>query len=186
MLPTALRPVGPCPANIMIVGEFPSEADTNTGMIFCGSGPGAELGRMLQDAGILKSSCFQTAFLRERPSRGDVSTVIAQKKADIQPGFVIVRDKHVAPSVAQALELLSREIELCRPSVIIALGNAAMWALTGEWGITSWRGSVLQSDLPLSLDYRPKVIPVFPPGLCMAKYEWRHHAAHRASGRALR
>ena len=178
MLPTALRPVGPCPANIMIVGEFPSEADTNTGMIFCGSGPGAELGRMLQDAGILKSSCFQTAFLRERPSRGDVSTVIAQKKADIQPGFVIVRDKHVAPSVAQALELLSREIELCRPSVIIALGNAAMWALTGEWGITSWRGSVLQSDLPLALDYRPKVIPVFPPGLCMAKYEWRPQAVH--------
>lgn len=185
MLPTALRPVGPCPANIMIVGEFPSEADINTGVIFCGSGPGAELGRMLQDAGIFKSSCFQTVFIRERPPRGDVTYFIAEKKKQVTPAHMIVRDKHALPAVSQWLELLSREIELCQPSVIIALGNAAMWALTGQWGITSWRGSVLECDLNLALPYRPKVIPTFSPGLCMAKAEWRPQAVHDMK-RALR
>jgi len=162
----------------MIVGEFPSEADINTGVLFGHSGPGAELGRMLQDAKILKSTCFQTVFLRERPPRGDVTAFIAEKKKQVTSGHIIVRDKYALPKVASWLDLLQREIELCRPNVIIALGNAAMWALTGQWGITSWRGSVLQSDLPLSLDYRPKVIPVFPAGLVMAKREWRPQAVH--------
>lgn len=178
MTAALLRPIGPCPASIMLVGEFPSDSDVNTGVVFCGYGPGGELGRMLQSAGIFKSSCFQTMFLRERPPKGDLSRFIAQKKADVLPGHVLVRDKYVAPVVAQWLEILSREIELCRPNVIIALGNAALWALTGEWGITSWRGSVLQADLPLALDYRPKVVPTLPPGLCMAKYEWRPQAIH--------
>lgn len=185
MTPTALRPVGPCPASIMIVGEFPSEADVNTGIVFCGSGPGAELGRMLQDAGIFKSSCFQTIFLRDRPPKGDVTHFIAEKKKQVTPAHMVVRDKHALPVVAQWLEVLSREIELCQPNVIIALGNAAMWALTGQWGITSWRGSVLECDLHLALPYRPKVIPTFSPGLCMAKAEWRPQAVHDMK-RALR
>ena len=126
MTPTALRPVGPCPASIMIVGEFPSEADVNTGIVFCGSGPGAELGRMLQDAGIFKSSCFQTVFLRDRPPKGDVTHFIAEKKKQVTPAHMVVRDKHALPVVAQWLEVLSREIELCQPNVIIALGNAAI------------------------------------------------------------
>ncbi len=167
-----IRPSGPCPAKIMIVGEAPGEMEVTRGEVFVGSG-GQELSKMLSEAGIFRSACFLTNLVRIRPPANDMGHFIAERKSDITADHVILRDKFVLPCVHEGLALLQREIELCRPNVIIALGNAALWALTGEWGITSWRGSMLSCDLPLALDYKPQVLPTYSPAMVLRQWSWR-------------
>ena len=170
-----IRPTGPCPARIMIVGEAPGEREANAGEPFIGPS-GEELNRMLRDAGIMRSQCFVTNVVRVRPPSNDIGFFIATKKKDITGKHIMLREKFVLPVVRDGFELLKREIEMCQPTVIIAAGNVAMWALTGKWGITSWRGSVLQCDIPLALDYQPKVIPVYNPTSILRQWSWRQIA----------
>ena len=170
-----VRPVGPCPAKIMIVGEFPGEQEVARGEPFVGFA-GQELSKMLGEAGISRSASFLTNVVRIRPPGNSIEAFIAAKKKDITGQHVIFRDKFVLPCVRDGIELLKREIEMCRPNLIIALGNTALWALTGKWGVTSWRGSVMQTDLPLALDYAPKVVPVYPPAAILRQWSWRQIA----------
>jgi DNA polymerase I-like protein with 3'-5' exonuclease and polymerase domains/uracil-DNA glycosylase len=171
------RPTGPCPARIMIVGEAPGENEEREGVPFVGAS-GEELNRMLQEAGIMRSECFLTNVVRVRPPGNDISLFFAEKKKDRTLAHVEFNGKWCLPVVMQGIELLKREIELCQPNVIIALGNTAMWALTGKWGITSWRGSTLQSILPLALEYRPKVIPAYHPAAIFRQWSWRNILVH--------
>lgn len=172
-----IRPTGPTPARIMIVGEFPGEQEVVRGEPFVGYA-GEELSRMLKEAGIMRSACFITNVIRVRPPGNDIDCFIAKTKSAITGQHLMFRDKFVLPCVRDGIELLKREIELCRPNVILALGNTAMWALTGSSGIMSWRGSVMECDLPLALDYKPKVIPSYHPALVMRQWNWRPIAIH--------
>lgn len=172
-----IRPSGPCPATIMLVGECPGEQEVAQGAPFVGAS-GQELSRMLQEAGIMRSACFITNVVRIRPPGNDINAFIAQRKSDITGQHLMLRDKFVLPAVRDGFELLKREIEMCRPNVIIAFGNVSLWALTGQWGITSWRGSVMECDLPLSLDYKPKVIPAYHPAAILRQWSWRQIAVH--------
>lgn len=171
------NPSGPCPAKIMIVGEAPGEQEERLGIPFVGAS-GSELDRMLQEAGILRSTCFVTNVVRKRPPGNDIGVFFTQRKSDITLQHVELNGKHCLPVVMEGIELLKREIELCQPDVIIALGNTALWALTGHWGITSWRGSELLCSLRLSIDYKPKVIPTYHPALILRQWTWRQTAVH--------
>ena len=166
-----IQPTGPLPARIMIVGEAPSEEDARKGFPFAGYS-GTELTKMLAEANIQRGQCFVTTVVRTPPPGGMIDSFVAQRKSDISPQHGIFRDKYCLPPVFEGTQILQREIELCQPNIIIALGNLAMWALTGKWGITSWRGSTLQTDLQLSLDYRPKVIPAYSPAMVMRQWSW--------------
>jgi uracil-DNA glycosylase family 4 len=163
----------------MIVGDFPGYEDIQKGRMFCGYS-GDELAKMLSEAGIMLSLSYVTAALKLRPLGNDITEVIAETKKQITPQHVLVRDKFCLRVVQEHMDFLRREIEMCQPNVIIALGNVAMWMLTGEWGITSWRSSIMQVDdyLNLSLDYRPKVIPTFQPGMVMKNWSWRPIMVH--------
>ena len=172
-----IRPTGPAPAKIMIVGEAPGEQEVARGEPFVGYS-GLELSKMLQEAGIMRSACFLTNVIRTRPPGNDIGAFIAERKKDITPQHGLVRDKMCLPPVWEGIELLKREIELVRPNIIIALGNVAMWALTGKSGITSWRGSTLQTDLDLALDYSPKVLPAYSPSSVMRQWSWRQILVH--------
>ena len=172
-----IRPTGPCPTRIMLVGEAPGEQEVLKGEPFVGYS-GQELSRMLQEAGIVRSNCFVTNVCRVRPRNNDIGNFIAMRKSDITGEHVMLRDKFVTAPVYEGLDLLKREIEMCKPHVIIAFGNVSLWALTGKWGITSWRGSVLECDLPLALDYAPKVIPTYHPAAILRQWSWRQIAIH--------
>jgi len=167
-----IPPSGPCPAKIMIVGEAPGDNEIREGMPFVGYS-GQELNRMLQEAGIMRSNCFVTNVVRIRPPGNDVSTFFAQRKADITIQHVNLHDKMCLPVVLDGITMLKREIEMCQPNVIIALGNVALWALTGHWGITSWRGSMQECVLDLALPYKPKVISSYHPAMILRQYSWR-------------
>lgn len=169
------QPSGPCPARIMIVGEAPGEEEARTGNPFEGYS-GQELTRMLAEAGISRSTCFITNVVRVRPPGNDIGAFIAEKKKDVTPDHRFLRDKRVLPPVVDGMAMLEREIALCQPNVIIALGNVALWALTGNWGITSWRGSLLECDLSLGLPYKPKVVPTYHPAAVLRQWSWRRIA----------
>ena len=172
-----IRPTGPCPAKIMLVGEYPGEREVAEGQPFVGFA-GQELSKMLQEAGIMRSECFITNVVRVRPPGNDINSFIAQKKSDISAQHIMMRDKFVLPVVRDGFELLKREIEMCQPNVIIAFGNVALWALTGSWGIKSWRGSVMECDLEMALPYKPKVVPAYPPAAILRQWSWRQIAIH--------
>jgi uracil-DNA glycosylase family 4 len=171
------NPTGPCPARIMLVGEAPGEHEEMRGEPFVGTS-GQELNRMLNEAGIMRSQCFVTNVIRVRPPQNDLDNFIPARKSDVTPTHINVRGKMVMPCVRDGIDSLRREIEMCQPNVIIAFGNVSLWALTGNWGITSWRGSQLECDLGLALNYRPKVIPVYHPSAILRQWTWRPIALH--------
>ena len=59
-------------------------------------------------------------------------------------------------------EILARELALLKPNVAVALGDEALFALTGQRGITKWRGSILPSTM-LGPTMGLKVIPSLHP-----------------------
>lgn len=156
----------------MIVGEAPGFEEERKGIPFAGAA-GDELSRMLLEAGINRSTCFLTNVIRVRAPGGDPAAFFSQSQSAVTPSHSQLRNKMVLPPVFEGLELLKREIELCQPHVIIALGNVALWALTGKWGIMSWRGSMLQTDLRLNLPYQPKVLATYNPAMVLRQWSWR-------------
>lgn len=168
-----VRPSGPLNAEVMIVGEAPGAEEERNGEPFVGAS-GQELTRMLHDAGITRSQCFLTNVARERPFGNDIENFIAKAKKDITPEHQKLRDKWVTRQITEGFELLKREIELVKPKMIIAVGNTAMWALTGKHGILKWRGSMLYCDFAPGV----KVIPTIHPAMILREWSFRAMAVH--------
>lgn len=169
-MPKTPTPIGPLPSRIMLVDECFRKADMESGEPFSGY-LGQELGKLLSEVGIQLANCYSTWAVRTYSPDGGHS-FFAQRKKDITPLHSDLHGKPALNFVHDAQEILAAEIESCQPNVIIAFGNTAMMLLTGKYGITNWRGSTLECCLP-GLSYRPKVIPVYPIGRIMAKWEWR-------------
>lgn len=175
-----LAPSGPAPARIMIVGEFPGDEEIRQNMPFVGYA-GKELNTMLMEAGIARSACFVTNVCRVKPPGNELENFIQKKGTKKAPGpeYLQVRDRWCLPVIWEGISLLEREIEMVKPNIIIALGNLAMWALTGNWSVSTWRSSLLQTDLALpGLDYKPKVIPTYSPTTIMRQWAWRPIMVH--------
>jgi uracil-DNA glycosylase family 4 len=163
-----VRPVGPTTAQIMIVGEAPGETEVKKGEPFLGAA-GQELDRMLHEAGLSRTECFITNVCRVRPPQNKIENFFSTKTKRTME-HIQVRDKYVTPHIVDGMERLQKEIELVKPNIIIALGNVAMWALTGNWGIKSWRGSLLENNLG---SHKCKVIPTTHPAAILRMYSER-------------
>lgn len=174
------KPRGPSPARLMIVGEAFGSEEARLGIPFVGAS-GKELGRMLNDAGILESDCRMTNVANLRPPENKVSAWFAtSRKAATLDGLPTVAGKYPRQQITQGIERLREEIRSTNPDVIVALGNTALWALTGEWGITDWRGSLLTTNGgPASPEgFHATVIPTYHPAAILRQWSWRHIAVH--------
>jgi uracil-DNA glycosylase len=138
--------VGPIPAKVMLIGEAPGVEEERTGLPFVGAS-GNELDRMLNEAGLSRAECFVTNVSRLRPPGNDISEWIYRGKKAPPLGFVQWRGWWVNPAIAVGFKLLIKEIEVVKPEIIVPFGNLALWALTGRYGISDWRGSQLEVDL---------------------------------------
>jgi len=171
---------GPIPSRIMLVAEAPDDDETEKGYYFAAF-RGAELNRMLHEAGIMRSECYTTAVCKVRPPLGQISSFVALKKKDVGPAHSLLRDKWVTKEIIEGYKELLTEIEMVQPNIIIAFGNLAMWALTGKWGVTKWRGSQLltghEGQTPAHLSVRGespiKVIPTLPPAAIVKEWNLR-------------
>lgn len=202
-----VRSDGPIPAKIMIVGEAPGEKEEEQGKPFVGAS-GYELNRMLHEAGINRTECYIANLCQYRPPKNDIELFWRKPfsksgkptkederklKSGIDPQkFVPMRDKIVYPAVAEGFEQLKKEISLVRPNIIIPVGNLSLWALTGNWGITKWRGSMLRTDSAIPGQPAPgypqtgpgvlpipwKVIPTYHPAAVLREWSWRAVTVH--------
>jgi len=166
---------GPQDARIMIVGEAPGANEAKHGIPFIGQS-GQLLNNTLAQVGIARSSCYVTNVFKERPPKNDITHFLSLSRKE--PVFNNGGQEH--------LEYFWREVEEIDPDLIIGLGNIPLWALTGEKGITKWRGSVIQTQdpslrLPRKNNLQPsaffksrKFIPTVHPAACIRTYEWRH------------
>lgn len=161
----------------MIVGEAPGADEERIGLPFQGVS-GQELNRMLHEAGIMRSECFVTNLSKHRPLNNYLGWFMPPtKKARLEmqaagtPVFPL-RDRHVTKEILEGFEMLKQEIKSVQPKVIVATGNAALWALTGHWGITKWRGSLLHPD-GLVGSGEPWVVPTYHPAAILRQWDWR-------------
>lgn len=142
----AVGPCGPRNARVMIVGEAPGENEVREGKPFVGYS-GKLLDSLLAEAGINRADCFVTNVCRERPPKNDMgawmpTTKTAQAEC-LAANYEVVAGRVVHPAVAAGCTALEEEINDVNPALIIALGNTALWAITGKDSITKWRGSHL-------------------------------------------
>lgn len=137
-----MRPSGPIPASIAVVGEAPGAEEERLGEPFIGAS-GRLLTDVLHAAGILRSACFITNVCLRRPPGNDISLWFSDNKKSPDPTWKHIRGRWVHPAIADGLATLQKQLATVRPRLIIALGGTALWALTPHTGILKWRGSRL-------------------------------------------
>lgn len=165
-----ILPTGPEDAEVLVVGEMPLKAEEGFFAPFMGE-TGVEFTKMFQEAGFLRSEARLTYVSRTSVFKNDTENFFGAKK-DLHTGkYVAYLDKHITLSLAQDIQLLKEEIEKVKPKLIILLGDLPLWALLGEWGIVSWRGSILEyQGIPVVCTYSPAKI--------LKNWEWRYIAVH--------
>jgi len=150
----------------MLVGDCWGEQDERVRSPFQGTS-GQELNRLLHEAGIMRSECYATNLVNKRPPWGDLGKWIAGAKKDITPTHIKLSGEFVLSPIAEGFDRLHREIALVQPNLIIALGNWALWALTGMKSTMKWRGSQLSTPLGV------KVLPTYHPSYILRDWSQR-------------
>lgn len=167
---------GPENAEIVIVGEAPGAEEDIAGEPFVGPS-GQELNNMLAEAGINRSECYVTNVIKIRPINNDIEEFITEKKTvGRSKGWQLYNERYVSEAAFNYITQLKYEIDQIRPNLIIALGETAMWALSGKSGITSWGGSLLEVMFRAGKMY--KLIPAYHPAAILRMWEWRNITVH--------
>lgn len=134
---------------VIICGEQPGAHEVALKKPFQGPS-GKLLKQCLAFADIPLTSCYFTNVLKDLDSPlEDYCTVPRSRRQS--PQWVGRGQEYV--------ELLRKEVLELPASLVIAVGNVALAALTGRWGITKWRGSLL----PCLFDSTKWVVPVLHP-----------------------
>lgn len=157
----------------MIVGEAPGEKEVDEGRPFVGAS-GWLLDQTLEEAGLHRGQAFVTNVLRIRPPGNDASTHMATEKKR-PDDFLFHNGRWISPDLHYGLQLLALELQANSPTLVIALGNVALWALTGEWGIRKWRGSILQGKQG---EVNFKVLPTYHPAAVLREWPLRRILVH--------
>lgn len=168
-----IKPIGPVPARVMIVGEAPGKDEEMLGQPFVGVS-GQELKRMLLQAGIDPKECFLTNVFMDRPDGNDITKFCVNRTAAGKdyPWPALSSGNYPEPVRArQELLRLAEEVRRVQPDLVIAVGNTPCWALIGRVGITKLRGSIF----PSSLDGVPSfpVLPTFHPAAILREWSMR-------------
>lgn len=162
------RASGPVPARVLIVGEAPGAEEEVRGVPFVGAS-GNELDRLLAQAGLQRSEAFLTNVCKYRPPENKIEYFFLDSK-QLKPNELIL----------EGIRELQEEISRVSPKLILCLGNTALWALTGNRGITKWRGSMLTYRYLDSKGVQQEslLLPTYHPALILREWSWRPIALH--------
>ena len=126
-----------------IVAEQPGKAEIMRGRLLSG-GSGQELKNCMNDAGLNIQQAYVTKVIKDHDAPLE-RYVTFNKNGTV----------NVSPDAQIYFDELEREILALSSNCkcIIAVGNLALWVLTGRRGVTKWRGSILpclfRSDIPV-------------------------------------
>ena len=145
---------------IWLIGEAPGPDEIAKGEPFIGYS-GFELTKMLNEAGINRNNCFLTNVADHLEKEYKYKATKAKEL-----GITKLDGRYPTPNAKSGRERIRSLAEKHKPNLIIALGDLALWALTGEQGITKWRGSIINGELG-------KIIPTFNPAGVTRNWAWR-------------
>jgi DNA polymerase len=119
---------GPMDAKVVLVGEQPGDREDTTGRPFVGPA-GRLLDECLLEAGIERSLCYVTNAVKHFKFERS-----GKRRLHARPN---------AGEIKRCAWWLGGEIEVLQPSLVVALGATALYALTGRAsGLTKERGHV--------------------------------------------
>lgn len=171
---TRVRPcitaIGPKNAKVAIVGEAPGEQEERTGIPFIGHS-GQELDTMLGEAGLARSQCYMTNVLWTRPPNNKLEAFCVNARelktlGGYPDGWArgpLGTGKYLHPEFYPELERLYKELADLRPNIIVALGATALWAVTGQAGISKVRGTIQETRWG-------KLLPTFHPSYILCDW----------------
>lgn len=180
---------GPRDAKILFVGESWGEEEARQQKPFVG-GSGMELDRMLLESGINPSSILFTNVFNLQPQGNDAWTFFQLNSTNA----MLYRGLRPTPFVMSELQKLHTLLRTVQPALVIAAGNYALWATTDccstsslsigngatvlvPGGITSWRGSMLESNTVEGMS-KLKVLPLIHPAAIMRAWYQRAVTIH--------
>lgn len=151
-------PIGPPNARILVIGEAPGRYEDTSGKPFVGQA-GQILDAILHSVGLNRHELRITNVLKRRPADNDLTPYFnIKRKGDVRTDEIF--DMAVAD--------LHEEILRGNHNVLVPMGNAALWAVTGLTGITKYHGSILKSNIP---NVAPiKVIPTIHPAATIRNF----------------
>jgi uracil-DNA glycosylase len=153
----------------MIIGEAWGKEEAEAGLPFVGPS-GKLLNGLLSQVGISRGHCYVTNVFNFQPDRNDLKTICG-KKAEGIPGFpALSKGGYVLAQYSSELDRLFTEIIQQKPTLIIALGATATWALLKHAGIKSIRGAPLLATVR---DQRFKVFPTYHPSAVLREWKLR-------------
>lgn len=154
--------VGPLSARIAVVTENATADDIWKGYPLAGA-TGDFFSKLLHEAGITRSECYITTVCKEKGVNPYI--LYSQTKSDCAKYGLTeaINGTWVHPSLPSRISSLHTELAtLPNLQVVIALGDLAMFALTGQYGsVDTWRGSIMDSLIPSASP--PAIIPTYPP-----------------------
>lgn len=121
---------------LAVVGEAPGRYEDEAGIPFVGPS-GKLVDEMLTEAGVKREDVYVSNVLKYRPPNNEF-----WRYKEIQ---IDGRQLELSTCIKE----LWGELNVVRPNCILALGNEALRALTGNSGITQWRGSILKATDPV-------------------------------------
>lgn len=172
---------------IFLLGEAWGENESRASAGFVGPS-GIELLRMLHEAGIIELTRSDRGFISDYYRRGDPRSIdsiwrlhpevyrtnvfniapagnrlewFCAGKPESVPSYApLLPAKYVRREFEPELDRLGDEILAVDPNLIVALGNTALWALTGRTGVGKLRGTTMLSTHCVS-GY--KLLPTYHP-----------------------
>jgi DNA polymerase len=175
-----IRPILRFGSKILFVGEAPGEREAELGRPFCGAS-GSELYKMLAEAEIESGLCSLTNVFLDRPDKNQLSVfgitkkaLEEQKKRGDQLAIrawnagLMGKGFYCAPERIVEVDRLYEEIALINPNIVVALGNTALWALTGRTGIGAYRGTTMMDKTG-----KFKILGTYHPAAVLRDFKFR-------------
>ncbi len=125
---------GPCPVEIMLVGEAPGREEDLRGRPFVGRA-GRLLDAALTEAGLKRSEVFITSVIKCRPPDNR-----KPKRYEIEACH----------------PYLEAQMKMLGPRIVCLMGNVATQAVLGMQGVTSMRGQILRDRFLIT--YHPAAV----------------------------
>lgn len=154
------------PNGIFILGEFAEINDWRRGYHFSG-GSGQELKKMCREADFNFYDCYHDMVFS------------IDKHTDFRPKKYVTdwTKKHpfIKPEYQEHVDHVKETIYNSGCNLVLALGDLALFILTGDKSVTKWRGSCMYTEIH---GQKIKVIPTFAPSRILKVWDWRHIAMY--------
>jgi DNA polymerase-1 len=163
-MPRIVEPDGDLDAPIVVLGEAPGTHEQSSGIPFVGPSGKLLFNDILARANIARHQTLALNVYWEKPPYNDFDRLDEPWR--------------YADQTAEIISAHPRKL-------IFAVGEKALWFLTGESGITKWRGSIIKGAIGgLNHYFDSTIIPLIHPAAILRQYSWlvlcRHDARRGA------